>query len=141
DDPDAKPRQVIFALLVKVRKDGRLASQERAVGLDAAVADPADDLRGQLGIVAVHGDVIEEEQGLGAGTETVVDRHGDQVDAYRRVPASGEGQLELRADTVGRGDQDRVAIGARKQADLVVESKQPGEPVLPFDDAGRVGPA
>ena len=85
------------------------------------------------GIVAAHGDVIEEEQRLGAGTEAVVDGHGDQVDADGRVPAGGEGQLELGADAVGRGDQHRVAVGARQQADLVVEPEQPGEPVLPLD--------
>ena len=43
DDPDAEPGQVVFALLVEVGQDRRLAAQQRALGLDAAVADPLDD--------------------------------------------------------------------------------------------------
>ena len=92
----------------------------------------------QLRIVAAHRHVVQEDQRLGARAEAVVDRHRDQVDAHGRVPAGGEGQLELGADPVGRGDQHRVAIGARKQADLVVEPEKTGEPVLPVDHARRV---
>ena len=96
---------------------------------------------GQFRVVAAHGDVIEEQQRLGTGAQAVVDGHGDQVDADGRMPAGGEGQLELGADPVGRGDQDRVAVGARQQADLVVEAKQPGEPVLPLEHARGERPA
>ena len=103
-----------------------------------AVADPADDLARQLGIVAAHRHIIQKEQRLGARAETVVDRHRHQVDPHRRVPAGGKGQLELGADAVGRGDQHRVAIGPRKQADLVVQPEKPGKSVLPVDHPRRV---
>ena len=92
----------------------------------------------QVRIVAAHRHVIQENQRLSARAETVVDRHGDQVDAHGRVPAGGEGQLELGADAVGRGHQHRVAIGARKQADLVVQPEKTGESVLPVDHARRI---
>ena len=51
----------------------------------------------------------------------------------------GEGELELAADAVGRRDEHRVAIGAREQADLVVEAKQAGEPVFPLEHARGEG--
>ena len=118
DHADAEAGQVVLARLVELGQDRRLAAEQGALGLDAAVADPLDDLAGQLRVVAAHGHVVEEQQRLGPGAEAVVDRHGDQVDADRRVPAGGEGELELRADAVGRGDEHRVAVGAREQADV-----------------------
>ena len=87
DDADAKAGQVVFSLLIYIGKDRRLAAQEGAFGLDAAVADPLDDRRGEFRVVAVHGDVIEKQQGLCACAQAVVDGHGDEVDADGRVAA------------------------------------------------------
>ena len=121
DHADAESGQVVFAFLVKVREHGRLAAQKRALGLDAAIADPLDQLDGQLGIVPAHGDIIQEEERLRARAQTVIDRHGDQIDPHRAMPPGGHRQLELAAHAVGRGHQHWVAIGARQQPDLIIQ--------------------
>ncbi len=139
DHAEAEAGQVVLARMVEVGQDRRLAAEQGAFGLDAAVADPLHDLLGQGGVVAAHRDVVEEQERLGPGAEAVVDRHRDQVDADGRVPAGGEGELELGADAVGRGDQDRVAIGPAEQADVGVEPEEAGEPARPLDHPRGVG--
>ena len=49
DDTQAEPRQVILSGLVKLGKDGCLATDQSTLGLDATVTDPLDDLGGQSG--------------------------------------------------------------------------------------------
>src|SRR3990170_1541489 len=51
DDADAKPGHVVFAALVEARQDGRLAADQRAIGLQAALADAADQLLDELGVL------------------------------------------------------------------------------------------
>ena len=99
-DPEAEPRQVVLAGLVELRKDGRLAADQGALGLDAAVADPQHHLGRQVGVVPAHRHVIQEQERLGTGAEAVVDGHRHQVNAHRGVPARGKGQLQLRPHPV-----------------------------------------
>jgi hypothetical protein len=56
------------------------------------------------------GEVVEEEQRLGALHDEIVDAHGDEIDADGVVPAGGDRQLELGADAVRRGDEKGIAI-------------------------------
>src|SRR5262249_26647645 len=51
DDAEAEPGQVVLAGLIELGQDRRLAADQGALGLDAAVADPLDDLGGQVGVV------------------------------------------------------------------------------------------
>ena len=44
DHADAEAGQVVLARLVELGQDRRLAAEQGALGLDAAVADPLDDL-------------------------------------------------------------------------------------------------
>src|SRR5206468_7585360 len=87
---------------------GRLAADEGAAGLPATVGDAGDDSARGLHLELAAGEVVEKEQRLRALGEKVVDAHGDQVDADRRVPAGVDGDLELGADAVIGGNQDRV---------------------------------
>ena len=125
---DAEAGQVVIAGGVDVGQNGRLAAQQGAVGLDAAVGDPVDDLLQQGRIVLGHGHVVEEEQRLGPATEGVVDAHRHQVDADRIVPADRHGHLQLRAHAVGAGDQHGVFVVPGEE--LVVKSswKRPANP-------------
>ena len=59
------------------------------------------------------GEVVEEEQRLGALDDDVVDAHRDEVDADRVEDAGFDRDLELGADAVGGADQDRVAEAGR----------------------------
>ena len=54
------------------------------------------------------GDVVEEEQRLGAGDEDVVGAHRDEIDADGAVPVQELRELELGAHAVGAADQDRI---------------------------------
>ena len=139
-DAQAEPRQVVFAGLVKLRQYGRFAADQGAPGINAAIADSLNHLGCQVGVVAAHRHVVKEQERLGPGAEAVVDRHGHEVDADSGVSAGGEGQLQLRAHTVGGGDEYRVAIAPRQQPDLVVEAEKTGESVFPLDDPLGVRP-
>ena len=77
------------------------------------------------------GVVVEEEQGLGALHHQVVDAHRDEVDADRVVPADLDGELQLGADAVGGGDQDRVGEAGGLQVEQRAEAA---------DAADRAGP-
>ena len=140
DHPEAEAGEVVFARVVEVGQDGRLAAEQGAFGLDAAVGDPLHHRAGEGRVVAAHGDVVEKQEGFGAGAEAVVDRHGDEVDADGAVLAGGEGELELGPDAVGGGDEDGVVVLAGEQADVVVEPEEAGEAVLPVHDPRAVGP-
>jgi hypothetical protein len=93
-------------------------------------AMPADDGDGRVDVELSGGEVIEEEQRLGALDEDVVDAHADQVDADRVVAAELLGKLELRAHAVGAGDQYRftVLVGQVEQG---AESAEPAHHLRP----------
>ena len=61
-----------------------------------------------FGIELAGGEVVEEEQRLGALHHEIVDRHGDEIDADGVVEAGLDRDLDLGADAVVGGDQHRV---------------------------------
>ena len=73
-----------------------------------ASAMPRDDLGDEVGVERAGGDVVEEEQRPGRLHEHVVDAVVDDVDADAADLAEAGGQLDLRADAVGRRDEHRV---------------------------------
>src|SRR5205823_1863557 len=77
-------------------------------------------------------------QRLAPGTETIVDRHGDQVDPDRVVFAHEAGDLELAADAVGTGDENGVAVVFGEEPAVVVEAEETGEPAETVEDTRRV---
>ncbi len=72
-------------------------------------AMPATTALATVHVELAAGEIVEEEQRLGALHDEVVDAHGDEVDADRGVLAGIDGDLELGADAVGGRDQHRVA--------------------------------
>ena len=70
------------------------------------------------------GEIVEEEQRLGALHHQVVDAHRDQVDADGVVQAGLDRELQLGADAVGGGDQDRVGEAGRLQVEQRAEAAQ-----------------
>ena len=69
---------------------------------------PATTAAPTFGIELAGGEVVEEEQRLGALHHQVVDRHRDEIDADRVVHAGLDRDLDLGADAVVGGDQHRV---------------------------------
>ena len=93
-------------------------------------ATPRDDLVDLVGHELADRDVVEEEQRLGALRGDVVDRHRDAVDADRVAAVGDAGDQRLRADAVGRRDEQRIAVA------LPVEREQPAEAADVADDLG-----
>ena len=81
---------------------------------------PATSWLDPLGHRAADGDVVLQEQRLGAAHHQVVDDHGDEVEADGVVLVHRLGDGQLGADAVGRGGQHRLAIPAAQR-------EQPGE--------------
>ena len=102
---------------------GHLAADERAARLTATLADAGDDLGHVLLAQLADGDVVQEEQRLGAARQDVVDAHGHQVDAHGAVLAGQLGNLELRAHAVGAGNQQRLGhVLGRRDAEQAAEA-------------------
>lgn len=130
-----KAGKIIIPVGVKSRHFRGFTADQRTPGLPASGGNPADDrprlFHGEPG----GGIIIQEEQGLSALDHQVVDAHGDQVDADRVVPITRDGQLQLGADTIGRGDEQRIGEAGRPQieqrpeaAEFVDNATPPGCP-------------
>ena len=112
DDAERESREVEVVGAVHVGQLGGLAAEQRAAGLATAGGDALDDLGRPLGVEPPDGDVVEEQRGLGAARQHVVDAHADEVDARVAQTAGLALQQELRADAVGAGDEHGIAIAA-----------------------------
>src|SRR6185295_7708949 len=66
DHPDAKSGEVVFAGRVHAGHLGGLAADQRAAGELAAARNALDDLRGDALLELAAGEVVEEEERLGA---------------------------------------------------------------------------
>jgi hypothetical protein len=75
-----------------------------------------------VGIELAGGEIVEEEQRLGALHDEVVDAHGDEVDADRVVDAGVDGDLQLGADAVIGRDQDRVGEAGGLEVEQAAEA-------------------
>ena len=106
--PTAKAGEIVVVALVEPGHFRGLAADQRAAGLAAADADAGDHGGADLGLEFSTRVVVEKEQGFGALHHQVVDRHGDQIDADGVVAAGLDGDLDLGADAVIGGHQDRV---------------------------------
>src|SRR5699024_965878 len=92
---------------------GGLAAHQSAAGLHAALGHAGHQLGDFFRHVFAAGDVVQENQRLGAGADDVVDAHGHAVDAHGVVLVHQKGDFQLGAHAVGAGDQHGVGhIGA-----------------------------
>ena len=134
DDAHGKAGEVVIGGGHDARVLGHLAAHERATRELAAVGHALDDLCHVLGLNVTDGNVIQEEQRLGARSQNVIDAHGDQVLAHRLVTVHDLGEHELGAHAVGAADQDRVfhilKRGGREQATKATDAA---------DNLGAVG--
>ena len=94
--------------------------------MPATIATPTS------GVELAGGEIVEEEQRLGALHDEVVDAHRDEVDADRVVDAGLDGDLELGADAVVGRDQDRVA-----ESPAALRSNSPPKPPISASAPGR----
>ncbi len=141
DDTDAETGEVKVALGVEVGHVGGFAAEEGAAAAAASIGDASDQVAQELGIDDGGGDVVEKEEGLGALHDQVVDVHRDQVDADGVEDSKVRGELDLCANAVTAGHQDRVFVVALEEALLVVQAEEAGEAPGVGDDAVGVGSA
>ena len=92
-------------------------------------------------VYGVDGDVVEEEEGLGALDDEVVDIHGDEVDANGVVFVHFNGEVDLGANAVSAGDEDGVCEVMFEELFVVIEAEEACEAAGVIDDALAVGAA
>ena len=110
DNADGKTSKIVLPFAVHSRHLGGLAANQSTAGLDAALGDAANNLYRFLRREFARRQIVEEEEGLGALNNDIVDAHRHQIDADRIVLVHHEGDLELGADTIGRRDQSRLLV-------------------------------
>ena len=129
DDADGGAAEVDLVLAVDAGQLRRLAAEDRTARRAADVGGALDQLRDLLDVDRVGGDVVEEEERLGAGREHVVDAVRGEVLAAPAQPVAAPAEHELRADGVrGCGEQAPV-----------VDREEAGERAEGADDARRCG--
>lgn len=90
---------------------GFAASEDAAAGFE--VFDHASDAAGDFVFFETSdADVVEEQDGVGASGENVVDVHGDEVFACVFEEVVLEEEFDFGADAIAAGDDDRVFVGA-----------------------------
>ena len=119
---DREAREVVVARLIEARHLGGLAADQGTFRLPAAFGYALDDRRAHLGLELSTGEVVEEEERLGALHDEIVDRHGHKVDADRLVPAGLDRDLDLGADPVGRRHQHRIDKSRPLEIEQAAES-------------------
>ncbi len=101
DHANAEAREVVFPLGIHAGHLGGLAADKRAAGELAALGDALHHLGRDFVVELAAGEVIEEEERLGALAQHVVHAHGDEIDAHRVMTVQREGKLQLGAEAVG----------------------------------------
>ena len=116
-DADAKAREIVVRAVIHAGHLGGFAADQRAAGLHAALDDARDDPFADIDIEFAAGEVVQEEQRLGALNDDVVDAHGHQIDAHPVVPMRVDSQAQFGADAIGSRYQHGLAIAVQGHLD------------------------
>ncbi len=119
---DGKARQIVVAAGVEARHLRGFAAHSAQPAWTAAVGDAPHDGDADLRRELAGGEIVEEEQRLGALHDDVVDAHRHQIDADGVVNAGVDGDLDLGADPVIGRNQDRVREARRLQIEQSAEA-------------------
>ena len=117
-----KACEIIVAASIHAGHFGGLAADQRTACLAATRRNAADDGRTLVGVELAGGEVVEEKQRFGTLHDEVVDAHGDEVDADRVMLVGIDGDLQLGADAVIGGNQDRILETGRLQVEQAAEA-------------------
>src|SRR4029079_7541159 len=104
-DADDEASDVVLVVGVEPRHLRGLAAEQRTSIAAARDGKAFDNFDGDVRIQSASGEVIEEEEGLGALDEYVVDAVIDQIDSNRPMDPGQKGDAQLRADPVRAGNQ------------------------------------
>ena len=132
DDADTGGRDVVRVGRHQPGVLGGLPAEQCTSGLHATLRDARAQCGDPLRHDATDGDVVLQQQRLGATHHDVVHHHRDEVDADGVVLVHRLSDRDLGPDAVGRGGQHRLAITA-------LQGEQPGETAQPADHFGPAG--
>ena len=116
DRPDDRAGDVEVFLRVDARHFGGLTAQECNTVSGAGFRHAADHLCGNVRLEFANGVVVQEEQRLRVHAEDVVDAVIDEILTDGAEPAQGRRDEDFRADAIGAGYQNGVAIAAELEA-------------------------
>ncbi len=119
---DCKAAEIVVAVLVQSGHLGGLAADQRTAGFTAALGDARHDRGRGLRIELAAGEVVQEEQRLSALHDEIVDRHRHQVDADAGMQPGLDSDLDLGADAIGGGHQDRILEARRLEVEQAAEA-------------------
>ena len=117
--------EVVIATAIHARHLGRLAPDQGASGLTAALGDPGDDRGGLCHLQTPRGEIIEEEQRVRALHHQVVDAHRHEVDAHRVMQPGLDRDTQFGADAIRGRNQDRIVKSGGPQVEQGAKSAQP----------------
>src|SRR5882762_3647863 len=100
NDADTKTRQVVVFTRINPRHLRSLAADQRGTCLDAAFGDSTDHGLGDIDAQFPGRVVVQEEQGLGALNDNVVNAHRDEVNSDGVVATGVYGESKFRAVSV-----------------------------------------
>ena len=124
DRADREACKIIVLAEVKSRHFRRLAPDKRAAGIQAAFGHTGDHLPRGFHVEFAGREIVKKKQRLRTLDEKIVNRHRDQIDAYRRMNAGFDRKLELGPHSVIGGDQHGVAIAAGLEVEECAEAAQ-----------------
>ena len=137
-DAHDRAREVVVALGVHPRHLRRLAAEERAAVLAAGEREALEDFSDDLGPHLPRRDVVEEEERTRALDEDVVHAMVDEILSDRAVDSRGDRDLHLRADAVGRSDEERVGHPGEIRAEEAAEAPDVADDALRERGADRL---
>src|SRR5579863_932961 len=114
DDAHDRSREIEMRRLIEARHFGGFAAEQRALVNATGLRATAHNVGRDRGIQLSHGEVIQKEEWRCVADEDVVDAVIDQIGADRRVPSELGRQHDLRAYSVGRGNE--CAAGVARHA-------------------------
>ena len=135
DDAEAESGEVEVLARIDPGHFGALASDQRRARDLAAPGDSLDHHLGGRQLEPAHGQVVQEQDRLGALREHVVRAHRHQIDPDRLVARRLHRQSKFGSDAVRGGDQHRASVTVGRQP------VQRCEPADPADHARPVGSA
>ena len=121
---DREAREIEIALGIEAGHLRRLAADQRAARFPARMRDALDHDGRRFDIQLAARVIVQKEQRLRALHDDVVHAHRNQILADAAEQAGLDRDLELGADAIGRGDQNRIAEPRGLQ---VEQSAEPAE--------------
>ncbi len=119
---DRKAREIVIAGRVHARHFRRLAADQCTARLAAAGGNAADDRRALIRIELAGREIVEEEKRLRALHDEIVDAHRHEVDADRLMIIGVDRDLQLGADAVIGGDENRIGEAGGLEVEQAAEA-------------------